>query len=213
MLDASEQEPRRGALRPGRGAAGDLPDDSGRGARGGLAGGRQAARAAAGHLRRRHQGRGPVPRAGQARGPDPGQRRGAGRRFAHRDQRPARAGDLPGAAPGARRLRARRLPARRGGCRQAPSRADRPAGRALARGLPAPAGRGPGPLGDRHRALPDLPAEVQVRARLRHPAGDRRSTSASGSSSTRCWSDSTDPIDGGPNTAAESRATPAAWSG
>ena len=43
-------------------------------------------------------------------------------------------------------------------------------------------GEGLGALGDRHRALPDLPAQVQVRARLRHPAGARRSTSASGSS-------------------------------
>ena len=66
----------------------------------------------------------------------------------------------------------RRLPARRGGSGQAAPRADRRARRAVAGGVPAPPGRGPRPVGDRHRALPDLPAQVQVRAGLRHPAGD-----------------------------------------
>ena len=44
--------------------------------------------------------------------------------------------------------------------------------RALAGGLPAAARRGPGAVRHGHRALPDLPAEVQVRPGLRHPAGD-----------------------------------------
>ena len=77
----------------------------------------------------------------------------------------------PRAAPGADGLGARRLPARRGGRERPAPRARRGARRALAGGLPAEARRGAGAVGDRHRALPDLPAEVQVRARLRHPPG------------------------------------------
>ena len=51
-------------------------------------------------------------------------------------------------------------------------RADRRPPRALAGGLPAaPRRRRAQPLGLRPRPLPDLPAEVQVRPRLRHPPG------------------------------------------
>ena len=78
-----------GALRSRRGNAGDLPDDPGRGARGGLARRRQAPRAEARHLRRCHPGGCPLPRAGQARRPDPGLAGGAGRRRPRGHQRPA----------------------------------------------------------------------------------------------------------------------------
>ncbi len=76
------------------------------------------------------------------------------------------------AAGRARRLHARRLPARLRARARPAARADRRPRGALAGGLPAsPRRRRAQPLRLRPRPLPDLPAEVQVRARLRHPAG------------------------------------------
>ena len=135
--------------------------------------GGKLSRAAPRHLHRRQQGGGPVPRAGEARGADPAPRLGAGRRGARPRQRPARARDLAGAA-----RRRSPTPGSTSTCSTRRARAKRrreliaAARRALAGGLPAAARRGPGPFGDRHRALPDLPAQVQVRAGLRDPPGD-----------------------------------------
>ena len=74
VLGANGAEPRRGALRPGRGPARHLPDDPGRGAGGGLAGRRAAERAAPGHLHRRQPRRRPLPGAAEDRGADPAAR-------------------------------------------------------------------------------------------------------------------------------------------
>ena len=55
--------------------------------------------------------------------------------------------------------------------RETAPRAGGRAARAVAGAVPAAAQGRPRALGLRHRPLPDLPAEVQVRARLRDPAG------------------------------------------
>ena len=73
------------------------------------------------------------------------------------------------AARDLRDLGARRVPARRR-ARRAPARAGRRgAHRAVARVLPPAPRRRADALGRRHRDLPDVPAEVQVRARLPDP--------------------------------------------
>ena len=77
----------------------------------------------------------------------------------------------PGAADGDRGLVAGRVRARRGARARRPPRPGRGAARAVAGAVPAAAQGRPRALGLRHRPLPDLPAEVQVRPRLRDPAG------------------------------------------
>ena len=98
-------------------------------------------------------------------GPEP-TARGAGG-----DQRAARPGRDTRAAGGARGLGARRVRARRGGASGRRGSGRRRAARALARPVHPAQGRRARALGLRHRPLPDLPAEVQVRPRLRDPAG------------------------------------------
>ena len=72
---------------------------------------------------------------------------------------------------GDRGLGAGRVRDRRGARARRPPRPGRRPARAVAGAVPAAAQRRPGALGLRHRPLPDLPAEVQVRPRLRDPAG------------------------------------------
>ena len=68
-------------------------------------------------------------------------------------------------------LQPRRAAARRPSARALRrARAGRRARRDLARGLPADPRRRADAVGDRHRRLPDLPAALQVRARVRDPA-------------------------------------------
>ena len=164
--------PRGAALRPRRGPARDVPDDAGRGARLGLARSGPPGRDAARHLHGRCVGERPLPRVaegGRARrahegGPD-------GRRGAARDQRAPAPGVDSRGARAVHDLGARRVPARRGG-RHAPARAcDRRRRRAVARRVHPAARRRPDAVRVRHRDLPALPAEVQVRARLPDPAG------------------------------------------
>ncbi len=134
--------------------------------------GPRALRAAPRHGDRRQPGDRPLPGAAEAGGarPAPGRRAdGGGDRGG---QRPAAPGRDPRAAGRARRLLARLLPARLRARARPPAGADRRPRGALAGGLPAAPRRRPAqPLGLRPQPLPDLPAEVQVRARLRHPPG------------------------------------------
>ena len=171
---APTRSPGGGAVRPRRGPARDLPDDPGRGAGGVLA--RRRARSA------RCASTPPIDvNRAVARFLEllklaaliqrPGRR--AERRGARGAQRAARPGRDAGAARGAGALGARRVPARGGArARRAPRaswspRATSPRWR---RSCPR-RGEGLGAVGLRHRPLPDLPAQVQVRARLRDPAG------------------------------------------
>ena len=99
----------------------------------------------------------------------PGSRVGARRdRRAERADRPDRDAR---AARRARSLRPRRVRPRRGPRPDPAQRGAGEPGRAGARGVPAEARRRAGAVGLRRRPLPDLPAQVQVRARLRDPAG------------------------------------------
>ena len=162
---------RGGAVRPGRGPALDLPDHARRAARHGRARGRAARRDAARHLPRRRPGGGPLPRADQGGGADRARARGPVARDraarGQRDPRPVRhrraARDLRGV--GARRLAARHRPrpGRAPGVDERLRRVARPV-------HPAPRPRADA-VGLGHRHLPDLPAQVQVRARLPDPAG------------------------------------------
>ena len=163
---------RGGAVRPRGGTALDLPDHARRAARHGGANGRAARRDAARHLPRRGPGGVALPGADQGGGAD---RAGEGgpvaRRRApggERDPAPVR---HAGAARDPRAVGARQLAARH---RARPRRAarERPQRRrAFARPVhPAPRPR-PDAVGLGHRHLPDLPAQVQVRARLPDPAG------------------------------------------
>ena len=106
-----------------------------------------------------------------------------------RDPRPVRHAR---AARGPRAVRARRLAARRraatrraagGAPRTAPSRRSTRSSRAAADGADA--------VGLRHRHLPALPAEVQVRARLPDPPGADDQPALRDRRCTRCWSAST----------------------
>ena len=162
---------RGGAVRPGRGPALDVPDHARRAARHGRARGRAARRDAARHLPRRRPGGGALPRADQGGGADRARARGPvardGAARGERDPRPVRharaARDLRGV--GARRLAARHRP-RPGRAARVDQRVRR-----LARPVhPAPRPRADA-VGLGHRHLPDLPAQVQVRARLPDPAG------------------------------------------
>ena len=92
-------------------------------------------------------------------------------RGARGDQRAARPRRLAGAADGARGLGARRYVL--GEERERDARREQVAARrepSLEQFLPRRKGRAR-PLGLGHRPLPDLPAQVQVRPRLRDPAG------------------------------------------
>ena len=161
-----------GAVRPRRGPARDLPQAARGGAGGVLAGRARALGAAPRHRGRRQPGDRPPPRAAQAGGPRPAARRGGDGRGDRGGQRAAAPGRDARAADRARRLPARLLPARLRARARRPPPADRRPPRALAGSLPAaPRRRRAQPLGLRPRPLPDLPAEVQVPARLRHPPG------------------------------------------
>ena len=162
---------RGGALRAGRGPALHLPDAPRRGARGVVEGGLGDLGDAPRHDRRRQPRGRPLPRAGQARGADPEPGRRVGARGAGGDQRAARQGRHAGAADRDRGLGARSPRDRLRARARHPPRAGRRAPRAVAGAVPAAAQGRARPLGLRHRPLPDLPAEVQVRARLRDPAG------------------------------------------
>ena len=163
---------RGGALRPRRGPPRDLPDAARAGARGELAGGPRAVGAAPRHGDRRQPGDRPLPGAAEAGGARPAARRGGDGGGDRGGQRAAAPGRDAGAAGRARRLLARLLPARLRERAGSPPAADRRPRGALAGGLPAAPRRRPAqPLGLRPDPLPDLPAEVQVRPRLRHPAG------------------------------------------
>src|SRR6185437_1554799 len=114
----------------------------------------------------------PLPRAAEAGGARPAPRRGGDGGGDRGGQRAAAPGGDAGAAGRARRLLARRLPARLRVRARSPAADDLGPRGALAGGLPAtPRRRPPQPLGLRPDPLPDLPAEVQVRPRLRHPTG------------------------------------------
>ena len=121
---------------------------------------------------RRQPGDRPPPRAAEAGGAGAAARRGGDGGGDRGGQRPAAPDRHARAAGRARRLPARRLPARLRARARRPPRADRRPPRALARSLPAaPRRRRAQPLRLRPRPLPDLPAEVQVPAGLRHPPG------------------------------------------
>ena len=93
------------------------------------------------------------------------------RRGAHRGQRDPRPVRDRRAARDPRAVRARRLAARhRARPRQPPRRARQRLG-ALARPVHPASRPRPDAVRERHRHLPDLPAQVQVRARLPDPAG------------------------------------------
>ena len=172
-LDLEEEAFEEELFGPGRGAALHVPDHARRAARHRRARGRAAGRDAPRHLPGRGPGGRALPRADQGcradrarpRGPDARHRAARGQR----DPRPVRH------ARAARDLRGVR--ARLAGC--ATPAATRPSARparqngadALARPVhPAPR-PGADAVGVGHRHLPDLPAQVQVRARLPDPAG------------------------------------------
>ena len=77
----------------------------------------------------------------------------------------------PSSRPSSRPRRSTTTCSTRSASADAPPRARRRPRGALAGGVPAAPRRRPGALGLRPRPLPDLPAEVQVRARLRDPPG------------------------------------------
>ena len=163
---------RGGAVRPGGGTPLDLPDHARRAARHGGAHGRAPRRDAARHVPRRGPGGLALPRADQGgradragEGGQSARRRASG---GERDPAPVR---HAGAARDPRAVGARQLAARH---RARPSRApgERPQRRrAVARPVHPAARPRPDAVGLGHRHLPDLPAEVQVRARLPDPAG------------------------------------------
>ena len=161
----------RGGVRPGRRPSRHLPHDQGRGARVVVAGRLGAVGDAPGHGRGPERGGRALSRVDQARLAPPasrarGRARGPGsRERADRQGRLARAARRPGDV-GSRRLRPRRGEGSRG-----PPDGDRGAARAVARAVHPAARRRTGALGVGHRPLPDVPAQVQVRARLRDPAG------------------------------------------
>ena len=179
---------------PGRDAAVDVPAAARRAADHRLAGRRPARRAALRHRPRRLARGRPLPRAAQARRAARAHARRRACRSPRRCPRSTR-GCCRRRPPSSARSSRRRaldeylLDAERD--EKLRARAVAAAHRAVAGAVPAPARRRAGAQRLRHRDLPDLPAEVQVRARLPDPAASRRSTSASGSSSTRCSSAST----------------------
>ena len=137
----------------------------------GRAGRRAAGRAALRHRPGRLARRRALPRAAQALGAAgaDAQRRAVGRGGAARGQRAAAAGGDVRAARDLRDLGAGRVPARRR-ARRADAGAGRGrAQRAVAGDVPAAPRRRAAAERDRHRDLPDVPAEVQVRARLPDP--------------------------------------------
>ena len=163
---------RGGAVRARRGPPLHVPDHARRAARHGRAHGRPARRDAARHLPRRGPGGVALPRADQGGGADRARQGGPDARLgapgAQRDPAPVR---HAGAARDPRAVRARQLAARH---RARPGRAPQRRAerrRAVARAVhPAPRPR-PDAVRVRHRHVPDLPAQVQVRARLPDPAG------------------------------------------
>ena len=132
-----------------------------------------ARRAALRHRPRRLARGRALPRGAQALRADGAHpRRRADRRGgAARGQRAAAAGRDGRAARHLRDLGARRVPARRRARRGAAGAGGRPARRAVARAVPPQARRRARAVGERHRDLPDLPAQVQVRARVPDPVG------------------------------------------
>ena len=166
-------DPRGGAVRTRRGASLDLPDASRRGARGVVAGRLGALGDAPRHRRGREPGGRALPRAGQARGAGP-----APRRASRRASRSTALNELLGrvaspeqrAAISSRRRSTSTCSARSATAPPAASWSRRGASRRSSSSCPA-AASGLGAVGVRHRPLPHLPAEVQVRARLRDPAG------------------------------------------
>ena len=182
---------RRGALRPRRGAARDVPHAARRGAREPRPRGRAAGRAALRHRpRRRPRGRA-LPRAAQARRADRAARRAERRRRAARAQRaPAAGGALRCSARSSRPPRwtstcstpsatSAAAPAR---SPRARSPRSRPSSRAAATGSCSP----------RRTSRPTACARCATSSRASSASrASRRSTSASGSSSTRCSSAST----------------------
>ena len=134
------------------------------------AGGRLG-RATTRHRPRRLARGGPLPRAAEAGRADRAPRGPvAGRGGARRELADPPGGDRR-AAGDLHLVRARRLPpGRRARCAAAGGRGDG-AGRPLGGVVPAHARRRDRPVRLRHRHVPDVPAEVQVRARIPDPAG------------------------------------------
>ncbi len=159
---------RGGALRAGRDAAVDVPAAARRAADDGRPGRRTAGRDALRHRPRRLPRGRALPGAAQALGAAGADAlgRAVGRGGAARGQRAAAAGGDVRAARDLRDVRAGRVPARRRARRAAARAGGDGAQRAVAGDLPAAARRRVAAERDRHRDLPDLPAEVQVRARL-----------------------------------------------
>ena len=166
------EEQRRGAVRAGRDAAVDLPDAARRAAHHRRPGRRPARRAALRHRPRRLARRRPLPRAAQARRADGAHARPARPTSAtccRRSTRGCCRRSPPSSARSSRRSaldeylldaeRDEKLRARAVAQRTEPS---------LESFLPR---RGDGPRAERlrHRDLPDVPAQVQVRARLPDP--------------------------------------------
>ena len=160
---------RRGALRPRRDAARHLHHAARRAAALDPAHRRAPGRAAPGHRPRRRPRRRALPRAGQAgRAHRSAGRPVGGRRPAGHQHRAARRGHRPAARDPADQL-AGRDAARRRARRPRPRGRDRGARGALAGGLPAHPRRRAAAQRLRHRDLPHVPAEVQVRARVPDP--------------------------------------------
>ena len=165
---------RGGAVRARRGPPLDVPHHARRAARHGRARGRAARGDAARHLPRRRPGGVALPRADQARGADRA-RQGGPDASTRRSPRSTSSCSRC-ATPEQRELleasRARRLPARLRARRATPPRPRSAAGpsESLEPFIPR---RGDGLMlsASRHRDLPALPAQVQVRARLPDPAG------------------------------------------
>ena len=134
--------------------------------------GRAARRDAPRHLPRRGPGRGALPGADQGGGGDRARQGGPDARHrAHRGQRDPGPVRHARAARHLRRVRPRRLAARLRARSRRPARRLGQRLRAVARPVhPAPRPR-PDAVGLGHRHLPDLPAQVQVRARVPDPAG------------------------------------------
>ena len=134
--------------------------------------GRAARRDAPRHLPRRGPGRGALPGADQGGGVDRARQGGPDARHgAHRGQRDPGPVRHARAARHLRRVRPRRLAARLRARSRRPARRLGQRLRAVARPVhPAPRPR-PDAVGLGHRHLPDLPAQVQVRARVPDPPG------------------------------------------